>query len=229
MRKSILFILVAFTFSIKVWGQTALKLNMHLQYQPFEYTHVIDSIYTEVKEGFDLSVLPSPTISFYKENGSFHEIGLSRIQYIVDDDITTLNRPGVTQITNGSKETTFNIGFRYDYNILLSNKENPFSVYTGVSASPSFTSITNEPKVRSYKRTQVGTSVYIGLVPRVIWKINSQLFFDLNIPVNLYELSYKWQKIHNPSLPLKQTSNGAFESTFIPKHYEVRLGVGIML
>lgn len=228
--KKTLFILLAFIISSKVLGQTALKLNMHLQYQPFENTHVRDSIYTEIQEGFDLSVLPSPTISFYKENGSFHEIGLSRIQYIVDDDITTLNRPGVTQITNGAKETTFNIGFRYDYNILLSNKEDPFSIYMGASASPSFTSITNEPKVSSsYKRTQIGTSIYVGVVPRVIWKVSSKLFFDLNVPVNLYELSYKWQKIHNPSLPIEQQSNGGFESTFMPKNYEVRLGVGVML
>lgn len=230
MKKTIFFIFFALT-TLRVSGQIALKLNLHAQYESFEYNNIRDTSLTIVKNGYDLSILPSPTISFYRDNGNFQEISLSRILYTVDDDKTTNSYSnGNTLITDGTRETTFTLGFRYDYNFLLTSKENPLLFYLGLSCGLTYYSQFIQPKVfTSFKRTSIITNVAVGVVPRITWQINSKIYMDLNIPFNVYELLYYWQKIHNPGLPLYQQSNGGFESTFLPKIYEVRFGIGFML
>lgn len=230
MRKITIFIFLTLTTTLRVSGQIALKLNLHSQYESFEYSNIRDTTLTKVKDGYDLSILPSPTISLYRENGNFQEICLSRILFIVDDNKTAYYYSnGSSKIIDGSKETTFAIGLRYDYNFLLTNGDNPFSFFIGLSSSPTYYYQLNEPKSpSSFNRSKIKASVYVSIVPRIIWKINPKIFMDLNIPFNVYELSYKWRRINNPSLPLDQQSNGKWYSYFISKTYEIRLGVGFM-
>lgn len=230
MSKFIILIGLGLFCAIPMFAQTALKLNMHSQFEPFENSQFYDDGSTETDNGFDLSILPSPTISFYKENGNFHEIGLSRIQFSVDEDKTTRFSNGNYVIINGVKETSLNICLRYDYNYAITNNEKAMVGYLGISASPSYNSIIIDPHVNSsYKGKYITAYAAFGFVPRFIWKLNQSIYVDLNIPINLYQITYNRTRIFNSSLSVKDQSWDHFESIFLPKNYEVRLGVGIIL
>ncbi len=221
--------LLILTISTSSFAQKALKLNAHLQYQAFDYSNTRNSI-TILSEESDLSVLPSPTISIYNAQGGFHEIGISRFRFGIDENKTTQSNASNSTITSGIKTTYFAIGIRYDYNIKLAKKESSISPYIGVSTSLGYDLETNEPKIsNSFKRNEYNLGTNVGIVPRLIWKLNSLVFIDLNIPINIFRVEYRHQKIHNPNLPLEQQKNGGFETTFLPKNYEVRLGVGVFL
>lgn len=232
MKKLILLISCLLPLSTFMFAQTAFKLNVHLQYQSYPTTKSYDGInYTYTDENYQVNILPAPTIIMYRQNGNFHEIGISRLQFNIDDNSilrTDLDEHSV--YTDGAKETTFNLGVRYDYNFCLTNKDKSLIGYLGVSISPIYHSRINDPYVNaSFVGKYTSTSVLVGVVPRFIWKLNQSIFIDFNIPINLYDLKYEHYRIFNPSLTIKQQSYGYFDSNFLPKFYEVRLGVGILL
>lgn len=97
--KTIFLVLLIFSFSTSGFAQKALKINAHFQYQAFENSYTRDSI-TYLYEESNLSILPSPTFSIYTEKGSFHEIGLSQLQFGIDDNKSTQSKTDLSVITS---------------------------------------------------------------------------------------------------------------------------------
>lgn len=232
-RKFIMKIIINLLFLISIssitFGQKAIKLNAHSQYKSYDNSYARDSIFFEDTES-KLSIIPGVTFSKYTAKDNFYEFGLSRLYFNVEDNLKVTNAPTYVSIDGGAKTTTFNIGFRYDYNYILSKNGSSFLAYFGLSSSIAYDIETNEPKITSsYKRNWSTIRSNFGIVPRLIWKLNSLVFIDLNIPINIIQVEYTHQRIHNPSLPLEQQKNGELETTLFPKNYEVRLGVGVFL
>ena len=220
--------IVLFVVSTSSFAQTAIKLNAHSQYHSTEtiWKYNTSEIIVSMEEN-TFSVLPMPTISFFNSTGNFHELGLSNLKYKVDETQSIMVD---NSIRSGEKVHTFEIALRYDYNFELSKNIKALKPYLGVSASLGYSNEINVPKITSaFKSNENKLVSSIGIVPRMVWKLNETIFLDLNIPINVFQVEYKSQRIHNPSLPLEQQRNSIVDVSFLPINYEVRLGIGVLL
>lgn len=230
--KTILSLLLIFLFSTGGFSQKAIKINTHFQYTSYDYSHTRNESLSKIDTEISVDVLPSLTFNIYTPKGNFHEIGISRLQFGVEDIEYSFidNDPSDPSFITGAKTNSFKIEFRYDYNIKLSKKNKSITPFLGLTTAIRYEFKNYDPKISTVfsKRTdKIDNS--IGIVPRIIWNISKSVFIDLNTPLNIFQVEYKHQRIFNPSLPIEQQKNGGFETTFLPKNYEVRLGVGILL
>ena len=223
-----IFRIVLFLVPVSAVAQTAIKLNTQFQYQSVESIWKYNTIGTVVSvEENELSVLPMPTISFFNSKGHFQELGLFQLGYNIDESQSILID---NSIRSREKISTFEIGFRYDYNFALSKNIKAIKPYLGVSTSLDYTNEINEPKVTSAFNSNGNKLISnLGIVPRLIWSLSPIIFLDLNIPINIFQVEYSQYIIHNPSLPLEQQKNRNTQTTFFPINYEVRLGIGVFL
>ncbi len=149
------------------------------------------------------------------------------MQFSIDETQTTLIDQS---IINGFINKSFAITFRYDYNLKLTQKESVFNLYIGVSTSLGYETEVNEPKITSsFKKSFYAFNSNIGIVPRIIWKLNTTVFLDLNTPINVFQIRYDHIRIQNPSLTMEQQQYGEFSTKLLPINYEVCLGIGVFL
>lgn len=180
----------------------------------------------------------SPALSFYRPNGNFHEIELSRLKINQEysrriySDYNT-NDSSVHILTQPDKwKTDFQISMRYEYDILLfkKNSESKFRAYLGMGLSPYFTQLSvNELKSTAFPFKQQIIGANMSFIPRFNYFFNENWFVDLNVPLDI--LGYRFTNTHvsNPGLELDDRTYQKSQMIAFPLNIQARLGLGFVI
>jgi hypothetical protein len=128
--------LIGLTFVILLpatisWAQENLKTKTLKLYSNFGLTTSESSIFSQdlqvntvtTDKDYDIGYL-SPSVTFVKHNGNYHEIELSRIMINSEYDETTLYEVnGATTTASWQHKTNILIALRYEYDIMLLKKK----------------------------------------------------------------------------------------------------------
>jgi hypothetical protein len=147
---------------------------------------------------------------------SSNDIGLA-MNYQLDDA-----RTGQTRKTNA-------YSFRYEFaKEIRSTKNTIFSLGLGVNpflAKAQY--ISSVPN--TYNRYFEFYGASINFIPRFRYSLSNKALVELSIPFKMYDIEYVWQKIENPSIPIRQQSNDKWVNSFFENAFTVRLGFAYKL
>lgn len=84
-----------------------------------------------------------------------------------------------------------------------------------------------DPKLEwAYERRYQNIGTTLLLIPRLQYVINEHFSIDLNIKFGMLTAREDLKRIKSPAIPLSQQRTDNFETEFIPKEYNARLGIG---
>lgn len=168
----------------------------------------------------------SPSLSLQKPNGNFHEFELSSLSWKRDKNEVRFQQLNAY----AGKCSEIHIGFRYEYNILLSRNTGytGLSPYLGIAANPYYLHNQFDPIVSTaFPEYNDRIGIGLAIVPRLIYNFGTRWFMDVNIPLNIAEIGYNREKVANPTLPLDQRTTATIDILGVPAKYQVRIGGGI--
>jgi hypothetical protein len=192
-----------------------------------------DSTSTTINTTEDLKIL-HPTFAFQWQNAkrNFHELELTSFQLGKLSTRTDLSgNTGAGSITSGSKVITTDIAFRYEYIVNFKKSETRKLVPSiGFGGSPYYRLYKYQPEVSSEfpaSQQDVGLSVFV--TPRLNYYLSSRIFFDINIPVCLFDFNYQINKQDNPELEVSLRTSSEINIDMFPKILSGRIGIGLKL
>ena len=154
----------------------------------------------------------SPSISWGKEYGNFHEVGIQDVQIVLNDFWK-------------SYRSTFN----YSYNFRIGRGTSPdkkFKFYLGLGSQagvdfqkiPSYSSSSFESKNSSH-------SFSLMFTPRMTMRLSKNVLLDVNMPYGVYSTSRFSYTTDNPQVSAEERTRVRKESTTFPNQLTVRVGV----
>jgi hypothetical protein len=215
-------------------------LTLFLDFKTFNYSRTITSgsdldssrrtLLNEIKtRGF----YPSLSYTHHKANGHFTEMALTFIQFQNQEDVSTstfTNFAGQFQIpTRGAKTLDMKLGFRIGYNIPLYTAENSQFIL-GISNEPILAYNTVSPRSSAaFPSTMFEMKSIVALMPRFVKNLNKKVFLDFNVPFSLFSTTYRYENMKNPILPFFEQRRSFFEMAFVPRNFQLRMGVGVRI
>ena len=156
----------------------------------------------------------SPTITWGKEFGNFHEIGVQDINIQLSD-----------------YRKNYRGAIDYSYNVRITKGLNPdkkLKFYAGVGTqfslqhdrNPAYSSnsFSNKSGVQSFR---------LQFIPRVTFQLSKNILLDVHIPYGLYSASRFSYTTEDPSLSTDDRKKVFSNSTTFPNEFTVRVGVAI--
>jgi len=177
----------------------------------------------------------TPSIAIVLPNGNFQEFELSRLEINNTNSETNLTNDSTgktIQIVSGQKVTNILIAFRYEYNIMFLKKKEGAKIrpYLGFSANPYFYNSKYRPIVSNlFPTNQNNFGVTLSIIPRLIYNLNEKWFVDFNIPINLADVNWTFDKVDNPVLTEQERTTTTVEYSTLPNKFLFRLGVGLRI
>jgi hypothetical protein len=181
----------------------------------------------------DLKIL-HPTLAFQWENSkrNFHELELTSFQLGKLSTLTDLTgSSGTSSLTTGSNVIMTDIAFRYEYIVNFKKSETRKLVPSmGFGGGPYYRLYKYQPKVSSeFPSSQQDIGLGVFVTPRLTYYMTSRIFFDVNIPVCLFDFNYLVNKQDNPELELSERTTSEINIDMFPKNLSGRFGIGLKL
>jgi len=180
----------------------------------------------------DLKIL-HPTLAFQWQNSkrNLHELELTSFLLGKLSTQTDLSGSSGAVIAAGSNVITTDIAFRYEYIVNFKKSETRKLVPSvGVGGNPYYRLYKYQPKVSSeFPASQQDIGLGIFVAPRLTYYMSSRIFFDINIPVCLFDFNFLVNKQDNPFLELSERTTSEFNIDMFPKILSGRVGVGLKL
>jgi hypothetical protein len=239
MKKQVLIIVLIVSF---FWGKAQ---NPNLDYKYAVKAYNLTSYYenqTGPKQSDSTSTLYTtkdlkilhPTLSFQwrNEKRNFHELELASFQLGKVSTQTELSgNSGSGLVSAGSSVITTDIAFRYEYIVNFKKSETRKLVPSvGFGGMPYYRLYKYQPKVSSEipaSQQDIGLGVFV--TPRLTYFMSSRIFFDINIPVCLFDFNYLVNKQDNPELELSERTASEFNIDMFPGIFSGRVGIGLKL
>ncbi len=176
-----------------------------------------------------------PTIAFQwkTKKNNFHEIELTNLTLNKVSTKTEFvnTTTGLAQMIGGDDITSTLIALQYEY-ILNFNKSKDHKLVPslGFAISPYFKRNNYSPLVsNSFPASEMFLGARTSITPRITYFLSSRLFFDLNIPVCLFDTYYLSEKEENPSIAKNQRTTSSYNFALLPQIFSGRLGIGLNL
>lgn len=170
----------------------------------------------------------SPAISYTKrkflQELELTDFGINRTKEIRFNDITGQN---VTVTASGGKERQTRIGLRYlAAGIFRPFKYKKISLGIGGSIQPSFHRSKYEPSTSAdFPSNSNLMRTIISVLPQIEYDFYKRFFINLSSPFEVFDVLHFTYETENPILPDGKTKNT--ETVFFPKHYHLRMGLGV--
>jgi hypothetical protein len=181
----------------------------------------------------DLKIL-HPTLAFQWQNvkRNFHELELTSFQLgklSTQTDLT--GSSGSSNLTAGSNVITTDISIRYEYIVNFKKSDTRKLVPSiGFGGSPYYRLYKYQPKVSSeFPSSQQDIGLAVLVTPRLTYYMSSRIFFDINIPVCVFDFNYLVNNQDNPELELSQRTTSEINIDMFPKAFSGRVGIGVKL
>jgi hypothetical protein len=221
--------------------------NTNLEYKYAVKAYNLTSYYETIRSGLtypdstgittntteNLRIL-HPTLAFQWQNAksNFHELELTSFQVGKLSTQTVLSGgSGISSLTAGSNVITTDIAFRYEY-IMNFRKSGSQKLIPslGVGGNPYYRLYKYQPKVSSeFPASQQDIGLCIFSAPRLTYYMSSRIFFDINIPVCIFDFNYLVNKQENPELELSERTTAEINIDMFPKILSGRVGIGLKL
>jgi hypothetical protein len=241
MKNSILVVIIVLSF-MSVQSQ-----NTNLEYKYAVKAYNLTSYYENIRSGLtnqdstgittittdNLKIL-HPTLAFQwrNEKSNFHELELTSFQVGKLSTQTVLSGgTGISSLTAGSNVITTDIAFRYEY-IMNFRKSGTHKLVpsVGVGGNPYYRLYKFQPRVSSeFPASQQDVGLGIFVAPRLTYYLSSRIFFDINIPVCLFDFNYLVNKQDNPELEISERTTTEINIDMFPRIFSGRIGVGMKL
>jgi hypothetical protein len=219
MKKSILSLILFFIY-FNVFSQEApgrvIKVYSDFRYQTSN---------TSGDRFQKFSVLPAFSYARISGNKNFSELQFHGLMFRNNEN-SDFSRPEF------HLSTEFSVSARYSYNIRLF-KSRDWSVipFLGLSASPFYRSESGSDFPGTfYFRTVREGGFDFEIIPRININITESVFLDINIPLRICQMSYRYLKIDNPAIPENQRVNRGTQFNVFstaPELYQLQVGLGL--
>jgi hypothetical protein len=183
--------------------------------------------YLYENELFDFGIL-SIAIEFKSEKFFAHEIEIMPVYIDYNDDLETISfydNPDEDRVLSGGKNTSIKSYLRYQANHYFT-KDKIVVPYIGLSAKAFYYYNGYNPTITTtFKTTEQNIGLHFTISPGISFKISKKLLLDIDIPIGLYETKLNMSFIDNPLIPVKDRKSSEIIGEFIPKVYNIRLGL----
>lgn len=169
----------------------------------------------------------APVYMKVSRRNNFHEFELNTLAF---------DKSEVNSYTSSGYQVqrvvhTFDIGLRYQFTWSIL-KEGRWLPQVGMSMLGMYESIFNHPVLSGiyYDRTWRRIGGTFSLIPQLRFNISDKFFIDLGLPINIFDVGFVYQRIHDPSLKKMQQRNTSIETSFplkAPDVFQLRLGFGL--
>jgi hypothetical protein len=238
--KKVIFIVLSIVVSL--FGQ-AQNINLNYKYAIKAYN--LTSFYTggttaKISDSSNINYTTNelkilhPTLAFQWLNakGNFHELELTSFEFgkLSNQEELTVSSSSGNTIPRSNVITT-NIALRYEYIINFNKSETRKLVPSiGFGGSPYYRLYKYQAK---YSWEIPSSQQFIGLslfaTPRLTYYMSSRIFFDINIPVCVFDFNYQLNKQENGFLELSERTTSEINIDAFTKLYSGRIGVGLKL
>jgi len=211
-----------YNFAVKFYNLTTYadygkSANDTIRY-PFQYTDT------------RLRIL-HPTFAFQwkTKKNNFHEVELTDFTLgIAGNNKENELDSNVIPVYSDELITT-SISARYEY-ILNFNKlkKTKFIPSLGFAINPYFGQFHYSPGAQNDYQTSekyIGAKVFV--TPRITYHISQKVFFDLNVPICIFDTYFQTYKDENPTLSVHEQKTNTLNFEEFPKMFNLRIGIGI--
>jgi hypothetical protein len=109
-------------------------------------------------------------------------------------------------------------------------EDSKFGLELGVALSPGVLVVDINPVTsNNFPSRETSLTLDLLIIPRLTYRLNDQWFLDLNTAVYGAEALYYVNKVGNPSFSSNEQRTSIYSHNLLPRHYEVRLGIGYFL
>jgi hypothetical protein len=175
-----------------------------------------------------------PTIAFRWRTKAinFQEIELSNLLVrSVDYRLENYDTSGAFIGASGNVFVSSEIQLRYEYLLTFAkSKEKKLVPAIGFGARPGYSR--TEVKYYSkafYPNSVDRISIEFQVTPRLTYFFNEKLFFDANVPIDIFYVNAYIYKQENPAVPKHLQSYSNFDFEALPYMLNLRLGLGFKL
>lgn len=150
--------------------------------------------------------------SIHQWNRSDSEKSIRFTSAEIDDELIELNF-----------RFLYELGFRFlpDSKIAPSFSAGiePFVSYVGILPTyPPFFPVHN---------TRIGTNLYV--IPRITYELSPRLYFDLSVPISLFQAYWNRELYSNPALTFEEQRTRYFNGSIINGDFQIRMGLGVRI
>ncbi len=233
------FVLISFNQNILAQNTSPFQLKMYSNFgwRTAELTVDYDTVLNKpIKENFYETSLGyfSPAFAWASPRGNYHEIELSRLQFNQVDEQTYIDYDnGLNhQVISGEQRTNVFIALRYEFNyMIIKNKDDKrLKPSLGFAVRPYYHRSAFQPRISSlFATSQSNAGALFSIVPRINYDLSKKWFIDLNVPINLADLSIQSRTYDNPAIPVNQRTITTIVAETLPSQYLIRLGIGVRL
>jgi hypothetical protein len=181
-------------------------------------------------EGYSFGNL-APAIMIKSKRGIFHEVELNRL--MVDRTVNEINN-SQGQLVGGHDNRIFEAGVRYQFT-WSATRGGKLRPQVGLSWLTSYTHNKTIPlSLNAYTRYTSRISETIDIVPQLRYNLYGEFFVDLGFPVRILSAGYLFQRIENPSIPLRNQKNGEYYIDYLTprrslQQLQIRFGIGLKI
>ena len=174
----------------------------------------------------------NPTISLQLKSkwNNFHELEFTTISFDKREFKESYYNQEYEIIVprNGSNQTKLNFALRYEYNYLFNKKEERKIVPSiGFGINPYYYQLVTEPILStSWKTSEKLFAISFQVIPRIAYFISSKFFIDINVPVSIFDYKYLHYYVDNPIIFEELKTSNSQKTSFFPKTYCGRIGIG---
>jgi len=222
---------------------TAWTQNKHINYKHSIKVYNLSSYQAFSEEKYiphmiykscDLSIL-KPTIAFQWQTKKFNFNEIEFTNFNVTKNTTTNSE--VLDSNNTSIKVydidliSTSISLRFEH-IINFNKTNDkkFIPSFGLGFSPAYRKENFVPRIASsFPNRNYNVDLNFYVLPRLTYYFTSNIFFDFNIPICIFNFDILSEKKEDPSLPVKQRTVTTFFLKGLPNIYSARIGIGVKI
>jgi len=205
----------------------SLKVYSHQYFSTEKQETNNDSVTLYSTESVNQLFKPTFAFQWKTKKNNFKEIQL--VDYTILKSGNSIgmqnNIPNQVSSLYRTKSTSLALLLEYMY---VFNKEQDSKLIpaVGFGVSPYFKQLDSKSLLStSFKTMDRSFGVKADIIPRLIYHLNSKLYFDLNIPLNLMNFGLQSSTYDNPILPITQRNITRFDfKTFSSVGLNVGLG-----
>ncbi len=163
----------------------------------------------------------TPAFRIQGNRKHFHEFGINRVNRSRTRNKYISNyRVYYSENTQAILALFYQLGYTW-------YQRQQLAAYVAGSVTMEGSSNVNDPqRTTSFKRRAEAYDASFGVVPGARFAFSEHLVADMNAVFNVYSYGWRFQRIYNPHIPVRQQKNLNIEQTWIPiAYFHLRVGV----
>jgi len=152
------------------------------------------------------------------------EIGFPLIKHT--EELTYSDYNGASYISKGNSIYYLNTNARYQLNYHFLAEEKTWSPYLGAATGFHYRGMLSQPMISMYfPESHQQLIVPLELIPGLRINLHGHFALDINIPLQLHQFAFEFDRISNPMLPIAMQRILDYYGVLLPKAFQLRIGL----